>query len=211
MVGARRGQSIVPLEGVATGHPYQLPEGEAEKASGNADISIEKNSFEVAIPENSAECEPVEKRKQFSYPPLPKKWTISASEDTKTRTGISAAVGGSDLDARTHTRARERQARGRAARAEVQRHHTTLQRFKAWHQWETEHYSSLPAFLLGTIGYPRRPDCPTDAELEALAKFYFPPRWGLEVSIYDCGVDKFELTTTTLGDIERGIVIHVLI
>lgn len=199
MVRTNAAQDIVPLEGVAILSPTNPLASGSERPSNQSNETIAKYSFK----ETEAHYELVEKRKEFSYPPLPKPWTISAADDTKRRTGISAAVGGSDMDARTFARAYERKSRGEAAQQEAARHHGVLQRLKAWHQWETQHYSSLSTFLLSTIGYPRRPERPGDSELKQLAMFYFPPRSKLEVSIYDLGNEKFDLTTTTLGQIER--------
>ncbi|KAL9045450.1 MAG: hypothetical protein Q9214_001504 [Letrouitia sp. 1 TL-2023] len=180
MVGTNTAQDIVPLQGVEIVSVSDALANENEWPSNRTDESIIKGSFNVATPETETHDELVEKRKEFSYPPLPEPWTISAADDTKRRTGISAAVGGSDMDARTFARARERKSRGEAAQQEAARHHGVLQRLKAWHQWETQHYSSLSAFLLSTIGYPRRPDRPGDSELKQLATFYFPPRSKLE-------------------------------
>lgn len=203
MVKTNVAQDIVPLEGVAVVPPSDSLATGSERPSNRTDESIARNSLNVASPKTEAQYELVEKRKDFPYPPLPGPWTTSAADDTKRRTGISAAVGGSDMDAHTFTRAHERKSRGDVAQQDAARHHSVLQRLKAWHQWETQHYSSLSAFLLGTIGYPRRPDRPGDSELKQLATFYFPPRSRLEVSIYDFGNEKFNLTTTTLGQIER--------
>ena len=203
MAGANESQDILPLEGVVIMNRSQQLANKVERPFDQVDESVARNSFDVAGPETEKDCEPIGKRKAFSYPPLPEPWTTSAADNTKRRTGIFAAVEGSDMDAQTSARAHERKSRGQAVQEEVGRHHAVLQRLKAWKKWKTEHYSSLSAFLLSTIGYPRRPDRPSDSELKQLATFYFPPRSKLEVSIYDIGNEKFDLTTTTLGNIER--------
>ena len=216
MAGAIGAQDIIPLEGVVVVNPSHPSANGVERPPNQADESVTGSPLDVATPEIEQDCDPVEKRKAFSYPPLPEQWVTSAADDTKRRTGIFAAVEGSDMDAQTSMRAHKRRSRGQAAQQEVGRHHAVLQRLKAWNNWETERYSSLSAFLLSKIGYPRRPDRPSDSELKQLATFYFPLRSKLEVSIYDIGNENFDLTTTTLGDVERcksifALVQHILL
>ena len=78
----------------------------------------------------------------------------------------------------------------------------TLDRLRAWHDWDVRRQQSLKWYILSRI-YSRRPPCPSKEELRSLALFFFPPRGtGLKVEICDFGDGRFERCDRSIDTLE---------
>ena len=83
-----------------------------------------------------------------------------------------------------------------SSNAALESQRAVLQKLKAWHQWDTDRYTSLGKFLMSKAGFPKRPICPTNTELLSLATFFFPQRHSLKVVVSDFdrnGVNREEV------------------
>ena len=78
-----------------------------------------------------------------------------------------------------------------------------LQRLKAWHQWDTDRYTSLGKFLMSKAGFPKRPICPTNTELLSLATFFFPDRHSLKAVVCDFGINDVKREEIDLTDVRQ--------
>ena len=197
-------KQFAPLDAVVASQP--LPSIDVtNKFPVSADGANPKDLTEKGNPsrENTPENHSEHKQQSFAYPEFDGGRQVSAAADARRRLGILASVTNDPNDSSVPKRVRERQVRGQLAQQEIPKHRNVLRRLRAWHAWDTHHYSSLSAWLLGFFGIPKRPDRPNDSELKQLAMFYFPPRAELKVSICDFGEGKLEECETTLGQVEQ--------
>ena len=88
-----------------------------------------------------------------------------------------------------------------AAEEDLKKHREVLERLRAWHDWEKSRRASFRLFLLSKI-YPKRPPRPPKKELQSLAKYFFPPRNVLNVTICDFGNGRFGRHDTNIENLE---------
>ena len=78
-----------------------------------------------------------------------------------------------------------------------------LRRLKAWYQWDIDRYQSLGQFLMSKAGVPKRPICPSRAELLSLAAYFFSRRQSLKVVVCNFSegrFKRFEANFTNVGE-----------
>ena len=120
--------------------------------------------------------------------------------------GVNDNDGDADSRRRHEKETSEKRAeRWESAMLQLRLQRRVLSRLKAWHDWDENRHKSLRNFLLGKVGYPRRPPRPGNDELRQLAFYYFPPRSKLKVIICDYGDHQFDRFEVELGAIKSGM------
>lgn len=88
---------------------------------------------------------------------------------------------------------------------ELRNHRKTLSDLRLWDSWDRDRLQSLTKFLWSKIGFPPRPHCPCYSDLLSLARYHFPPRYSLQVDIWDFGEGRAEHSHTTLATVQQCI------
>ena len=68
----------------------------------------------------------------------------------------------------------------------LEQQRNVLNKLRAWHQWDVAGDNSILASFRKKF-FSKRPLCPSEGEVESLAKYYFPPRGSVKASICDFG------------------------